>query len=157
VSTSQLNRIRKLNFPEYDAKKPGDYFARCSTYDRLHSLRRTIILGSQAAMLWAQELKLHLDSAMAHRELYSANYYHSRFFLGECVIIRHDKMDHAKTTSPVFSYKTKQLNGLMKLHVSVTGMLAHGHGMFDMFITAWIFLHMMRTTQLVCLQSFFEI
>jgi hypothetical protein len=43
VSTSQLNKIRKLNFPEYDAKKLGDNIARCSTFDRLHSLRRTII------------------------------------------------------------------------------------------------------------------
>jgi hypothetical protein len=40
----------------------------------------------------------------------------------------HDKMDHAKTASPVFSHKTKQLDGLMKLHVSVIGILAHGHG-----------------------------
>jgi hypothetical protein len=40
----------------------------------------------------------------------------------------HDKMDHAKTASLVFSHKTKQLDGLMKLHVSITGMLAHGHG-----------------------------
>jgi hypothetical protein len=37
-------------------------------------------------------------------------------------------MDHAKTASPVFSYRTKQLDGLMKLPVSVTSMLAHGHG-----------------------------
>jgi hypothetical protein len=40
----------------------------------------------------------------------------------------HDKMDHAKTTSPVFSHKTKQVDGLMKLPVSVTSILAHGHG-----------------------------
>jgi hypothetical protein len=39
-----------------------------------------------------------------------------------------DKMDHAKTASPVFSQKTKQLDGLMKLLVSIMGMLAHGHG-----------------------------
>jgi hypothetical protein len=65
---------------------------------------------------------------MVHRELYSANRYRSRFFPGECVTIVHDKMDHTKTASPVFSHKTKQLDGLMKLPVSVTGMLAHGHG-----------------------------
>jgi hypothetical protein len=65
---------------------------------------------------------------MAHRELYSANRYRSQFFPGECVMIIHDKMDHAKTASPVFSHKTKQLDGLMKLPVAVTGMLAHGHG-----------------------------
>ena len=40
----------------------------------------------------------------------------------------HDKMDHAKIASPVFSHKTKHLDVFTKLPVSVTGMLAHGHG-----------------------------
>ena len=40
----------------------------------------------------------------------------------------HDKMDHAKTASPVFSHKSKELDSLVKLSVSVTGMIAHGHG-----------------------------
>jgi hypothetical protein len=128
VSLVNLRKIRKLNFSEYDAKKPGDNFARCSTCDRLYSLRKAAILGSQAAMLWARKLKLHLDSAWVHRELYYANRYRSRFFPAECVTIMHDKMDQAKTTSPVFSHKTKQLDGLMKLPVLVIGMLVHGHG-----------------------------
>ena len=38
VSISYLSTIRKLNFPEYDAKKPVDNFTRCSTCDRLYSL-----------------------------------------------------------------------------------------------------------------------
>jgi hypothetical protein len=46
VSISNLSKIRKLNFPEYGAKKPGDNFACCSTCDRLHSLRRTAVAGS---------------------------------------------------------------------------------------------------------------
>ena len=125
VFVPQLNKIRKLNFQEYDAKKPGDNFGHCSTCDKLHSLRKTAILGS---MLWARKLKIHLDSAMAHHELYSANRYRSKFFLGECVRIMHDKIDHAKTMSPVFSHKTKELYGLMKLPLSVTSMLAYGHG-----------------------------
>jgi hypothetical protein len=128
VSISNLNKIRKLNFTEYDVKNPRDNFIRCSTCDKLHSFQRTVILGSQATMLWAQKLKLHLNSAMAHRELYSANRYRSRLFPRECVTIMHDKMDHAKTMSPVFLHKTKQWGGLMKLLVSITGMLAHGHG-----------------------------
>jgi hypothetical protein len=37
-------------------------------------------------------------------------------------------MDHPKTISPMFLHKTKQLDGLMKLLVSVTRMLAHGPG-----------------------------
>ena len=40
----------------------------------------------------------------------------------------HDKMDHVKTTSPVFSHKSKELDSLVKLPVSMIGMIAHGHG-----------------------------
>jgi len=40
----------------------------------------------------------------------------------------HDKLDHAKTTSLVFSHKSKQLDKLMKLSISITSMIAHGHG-----------------------------
>ena len=43
-------------------------------------------------------------------------------------MIVHDKMDHTKMASLVFSYKTKHLDGLTKLHLFVNGMLAHGHG-----------------------------
>ena len=49
-------------------------------------------------------------------------------FPHECLTIIHDKMDHAKTTSLVFSHKSKDLDGLIMLPVSVTGMIAHGHG-----------------------------
>jgi hypothetical protein len=128
VSLANLSKIWKLNFSEYDTKKPGDNFAWCSTCNRLHSFRKVAILGTQAEMLWARKLKLHLDSSWAHQELYYANRYRSRFFPAECVTIMHDKMDQAKTTSPVFSHKTKQLDGLMKLPVLVIGMLVHGHG-----------------------------
>ena len=71
---------------------------------------------------------MHLNKAWAHRDLYAANRYRSKCFPHECVTIMHDKMDHAKTASPVFSHKTKHLDGLTKLPLSVTGMLAHGHG-----------------------------
>ena len=40
----------------------------------------------------------------------------------------HDKMDHTKTASLVFTYKTKHLNGFIKLPISMSRMLAHGHG-----------------------------
>jgi hypothetical protein len=38
ASLSNLNKIRKLNFLEYDSKKPRDNFARYFTCDRLHLL-----------------------------------------------------------------------------------------------------------------------
>ena len=40
----------------------------------------------------------------------------------------HDKMDHAKTASSMFSHKSKELDSLVKLPMSVTDMIAHGHG-----------------------------
>ena len=42
--------------------------------------------------------------------------------------IIHDKMDHSKTSSPHFSHKSKHMNSFMKLPISVTRMIAHGHG-----------------------------
>jgi hypothetical protein len=75
VSISNVNKMKKLNVPEYDAKKLGDNFARCSTCNRLHSLQKTAISGSQAAMLLEQKLKLHLDSVWAHQKLYYTNHY----------------------------------------------------------------------------------
>jgi hypothetical protein len=44
VSVSSISKIRKRKFPEYNAKKPGDNFARCVKCDRYKALRRTTIL-----------------------------------------------------------------------------------------------------------------
>jgi hypothetical protein len=54
VLSSNLSKIQKLNCPKYDAKKPKDNFVRHSTCNRLHSLWRAAIFGSQAAMLRSQ-------------------------------------------------------------------------------------------------------
>ena len=127
VSISNLSKIRSSKFSEYEVKKPGDNFARCSLCDKLQELRRNSIAGSQSALIWTRRLDKHLAIARAHREIYYANRYRSHEFPHECLTIMHDKMDHAKTASPVFSHKTKELDGLVKLPVSVTGMIAHGH------------------------------
>ena len=37
-------------------------------------------------------------------------------------------MDHSKTSSPLFSHKSKHMDSFMKLPVFITGMIAHGHG-----------------------------
>ena len=38
VSESNINKIRRRSFEEYDAKKLGDNFAWCSSCDKYHSL-----------------------------------------------------------------------------------------------------------------------
>ena len=40
----------------------------------------------------------------------------------------HEKIDHAKISSPIFSHKRKDLDGLVQLPLSIIGMIAHGHG-----------------------------
>ena len=44
------------------------------------------------------------------------------------VSIIHDKMDHSKTTSLVYSHKNKQIDSYMRLPIAVIGIIAHGHG-----------------------------
>ena len=77
---------------------------------------------------WSRKLDKHLAIARAHRDYYYINRYQSNNFPHECLTVMHDKMDHSKTDSPVFSHKSKDLDGLVKLPISVTSMIAHGHG-----------------------------
>jgi hypothetical protein len=128
LSVSNLSKIRRVSFPEYYAKKAGDNFARCSFCDELQSHKKLTQPGTQASLLWSKKIQVHLDSAFAHRDLYYLNRFRSKSSPHEVVTIMHDKMDHSKTASPALSHKVKHLDGLIKLPVAVTGMLAHGHG-----------------------------
>ena len=71
---------------------------------------------------------MHIAGQRAHRELYYANRFLSEKEPEKCVTIIHDKMDHLKTSSPHFSHKSKHMDSFMKLPISITGMIAHGHG-----------------------------
>ena len=128
VSASSLSKIRASRFPEYDVKRLGDNFARCGTCDKYRELKKGAISGLVVAQKWARKLDKHLGIAHAYCEYYYALRYYSQTYPEECVTVMYDKMDHAKTASPVFSHKNKELDGLTKLPVSMTGMIAHGHG-----------------------------
>ena len=128
VSTSSLSKIRASKFSEYEVKKLGDNFAWCAICDTLQVLKQASLAGSITNLKWNRKLDKHLAIARAHRDYYYINWYRSHNFPHECLTVMHDKMDHSKTDSPVFSHKSKELDGLVKLPVSVTGMIAHGHG-----------------------------
>ena len=81
----------------------------------------------QASLLWSKKMQVHIDSAFAHRDLNYLNRYRLKSSSNEVITIMHDKMDHSKTASLVLSHKVKHLDGLMKLHVAMTSILAHGH------------------------------
>ena len=117
-----MSKIRVSRFLKFDVKRPGDNFARCGTCDKYKELRKGAIGGSEQAMKWTRKLKKHLGIARAHREYYYAKRYYSQTYPDECMTIMHDKMDHAKSASPRFFHKNKELDALVKLYVSVIGM-----------------------------------
>jgi hypothetical protein len=73
-----------------------------------------------------------LEAHLREQECARAYYYLSRALSIhrplQVLSIMHDKMDHSKTASPCLASRTKSVDGFMKLPISVTGMLAHGHG-----------------------------
>ena len=95
--------------------------------DTLQALKRAFLAGSITNLKWNRKLDKHLAVARAHKDYYYINRYMSHNFLHECLTVMHDKMDHSKTDPPIFSHKSKELDGLVKLPVSVIGMIAHGH------------------------------
>ena len=127
-SQSNESKIKRHSFKEYNAKKLGDNFAHCSNCDKYHSLRTLHQPRMQVASLVATKLQMHLNKAWAHGDLNAANQYPSKCFPHECMTIMHDKIDHTKTAFSMLSQKTKHLDGLTKLPLSVTSILAHGHG-----------------------------
>ena len=128
VSATGLSRIRRKSFSEYLTKKRDDNFAQCGDCDDLKHMRLACTSGSGAYDVCQKRLDMHITGQRAHRELYYANHFFSEKQPEKCVTIIHDKMDHSKTSSPHFSHKSKHMDSFMKLPVSVTGMIAHGHG-----------------------------
>ena len=70
ISPSSLSKVRKLHFFDYNAKRPGDNFARGSVCDQIQTHRKVQHPRSEAALLWQRRLNVHLDLAWAHRKLY---------------------------------------------------------------------------------------
>ena len=74
----------------------------------------------------------HVNMQEAHRNDYYTNRVLSISRSLEVLTVIHDKMDHAKTTSPYFANRIKVTDGFFKLPVSVTG--CHG-----IPLTLWCF------------------
>ena len=56
LSASNLSKILQLSYPEYYAKKPGENFARCSTFDDFQSQKKLTQPGTQASLLWSKKM-----------------------------------------------------------------------------------------------------
>ena len=128
VSRTGLSQIRRESFSEFSTKKWSNNFTRCGDCDDLKRMRSACTRGSGAYDVCQKRLDMHIAGQRMHQELFYANWFLSKKEPEKCVTIIHDKMDHSKTSSPHFSYKSKHMDSFMKLPISVTGMIAHGHG-----------------------------
>lgn len=127
ISVALLSKIRVGKYADYMIKRRGDLFARCSKCDLYTTLRNAAPRGSKEQKQWALKFNKHTKAQWAARNVYWSDRLHSINRPLEFVSIIHDKMDHSKTALPCLRNRTKDLDGLSKLPVSVTGMYAHGH------------------------------
>jgi hypothetical protein len=128
ISQSLCSKIRKEHFPDYQVKRRADGFARCGRCDNLTKQLHLQAHGSAGF----KHVTMLLETHLREQECARAYYYLSRALSihrpMQVLCIIHDKMDHSKTTSPCFASKTKSVDAYLKLPISVTGMIAHGHG-----------------------------
>ena len=99
--------------------------------NKLKGFQSAAMKGTQLWEVWNLQLNAHLASQQAHRGLYYANQYHSITYPDEVVSIIHDKMDHSKIASSMYSHKKKQIDSYMRLPIAVTRMIVHGHGVYQ--------------------------
>jgi hypothetical protein len=122
ISQSLCSKIRKEHFPDYQVKRRADGFARCGRCDNLTKH------GSASFKHMTMLLETHLRKQEYTRAYYYLSRARSIHRPMQVLCIMHDKMDHSKTASPCFALKTKSVDAYLKLPISVTRMIAHGHG-----------------------------
>ncbi len=123
-----MSRSRKRHHLNVDVRKRGYVFAKCtlcgSLKDLISKLRRNI----NDVKKYELKLKKHLLHQELCRSLYHT--WRSEFVWSKdkflCVI--HDKMDHGKTAFLRLQVANKMICGLRQLPITLTSMIAHGHG-----------------------------
>ena len=128
ISISTLSKIRNNYFKHYVKKRVGDNFARCEKCDSLAAIILQHVKGTAAHTGFSKQLEKHQTQQESARSAYRCMRALSIEHPREVLTIIHDKMDHGKTASPCFASKNKDTDMFTKLPLSVTGMMAHGHG-----------------------------
>ena len=128
ISLSTLSKVRNSYFKHYIKKRVGDNFARCGKCDSLAAIILQHVKGSAAHTGFCRQLEKHQAQQESARNAYRCMRALSIAHPRKVLTIIHDKMDHGKTASPCFASKNKDTDMFTKLPLSVTGMMAHGHG-----------------------------
>ena len=128
ISASMMTHLRQVEFSKCKIKSRGDMFARCGVCDNKRSLRNLHPVGSTNYTIFKKAYKMHLAEQEAHHNAHYGSQYMSIFKPEKCLIIIHDKMDHAKRALPCFASKTKSIDSFTWLPIAMIGMIVHGHG-----------------------------
>jgi hypothetical protein len=128
ISLSTLSKIKTSYFKHFIKKRVGDNFACCGKCDSLNAIILQHVKGSAAHTGFSKQLERHQAQQESARNAYRCMRALSIEHPRKVLTIIHDKMDHGKTASPCFVSKNKDTDMFTKLPLSVTGMMAHGHG-----------------------------
>ena len=128
VSQSTISRIKKEHFNNVSIKAVGSSFAKCTTCDDLQQFILKSPKGGPEYVEFTKQRTEHLNHQASCRRLYASWREESKRNPQEILCIIHDKMDTSKTALPRMRVTTKATQGLGQFPMSVTGMVAHGHG-----------------------------
>ena len=128
VSQSTISRIKMEHFNNVAIKPVGSSFAKCTTCDDLQQFILKSRKGSPEYIEFMKQRTKHLNHQASCRQLYASWREESKKNPQEILCIIHDKMDTSKTALPRMRVTTKATQGLGQFPMSVTRMVAHGHG-----------------------------
>ena len=128
VSQFSGRKIWKKFFSDFVVRSAGDNFTRCGRCEKLLSVQNARPPRSPSWLQANDRYVAHLREQECSRSEYYCSRALSHHYPEKVLSIMHDKMDHSKTASPCFANKTKVKERFAKLPLSISGILAHGHG-----------------------------
>ena len=117
---SILSAIKKAYFSKYITKRRDDKFSQYSSCKKLKRLWDAHTMGTESYVAHQLNYFKHVNTQEAHRNDYYINKALSISRPLEVLKVIHDKMDHAKTSSPCFANWIKTMVGFFKLPISIT-------------------------------------
>ena len=128
VSQSTISRIKKEHFNNVLIKPVGSSFAKYTTCDDLQQFILKSPKGGPKYTEFTKQRTEHLNHQASCRHLYASWREESKRNPREILCIIHNKMNTSKTALPRMRVITKATQGLGQFPISVTRMVAHGHG-----------------------------
>jgi len=123
-----MNQLRKKYHLNVDVLKRCSTFAKCTICESLKDLISKVKKNNASAKEHELKLKRHNNHKKSCRHIYHNWKVELIQLKDEFLCIIHDKMEHLKTTLSKLQVKNKMVVGLGQLLITLTRMIAYGHG-----------------------------